>query len=245
MVLSEVGVDWFKHMFISKFNKVDRQTYIECVYVLAEDLAASRGLAPPLREPHAPPQLAQSERASAAASASAAAQPHKTRAMPSRGKSAQRVGAGGDSPSADAVAGGGAAAVAAAADDAGGKRKSAAAGGGDALQPFNPTHAVTRRLGLATLPLVAVCVRVFYDWKPYKQLRNSLRAREQSLWLHIKVVSLGFLLWALMVLGKLILSFSLLRFAHCLQNCARRRKRSMANKLRSTFRYKMARGRIP
>ena len=43
----------------------------------------------------------------------------------------------------------------------------------------------------------------------------------------------------------LLLSFSLLRFAHCLQDCVRRRKLSMANKLRSTFRYKMARGRIP
>jgi len=28
MVVSEVFVDWFKHMFISKFNKVDRLTYV-------------------------------------------------------------------------------------------------------------------------------------------------------------------------------------------------------------------------
>ena len=186
---------------------MDRQTYIECVYVLAEDLAASRGLAPPLRKPRAPPLLAQGARASAssATASASAAPPHTTRTARSGGKQAQRSGAGKGSPSADAVAGGGAAA--AADDDAGGRRKSAAAGGKNALQPFNPTHAVTRRLGLATLPLVAVCVRVFYDWKPYKQLRVSLRAREQSLWLHVKVLSLAFLLWALMVLGKLLLSF--------------------------------------
>ena len=36
------------------------------------------------------------------------------------------------------------------------------------------------RLGLATLPLVAVCVRVFHDWKPYKQLRGMLAQRSNA-----------------------------------------------------------------
>ena len=62
--------------------------------------------------------------------------------------------------------------------------------------------------------------------------------------LHLKVLSLVFIVWAFAVLCKLLLSYSLLAFAACLQNCVRRRT-AAADKLRRTYRYQMSRGRIP